>query len=244
MKLTDVTNPRTIVGKNGVSPNAPRAQLAADAGKKSHRQAVQLRAVQAGAVPAPALEGAGGSGGAGAADHAGGAPGDAGREAAPLLRLWLGGYHTPSLNKTKGGHWSQYHGLKKEAAGRLLEALQIWWHSDEPRAGRMSMDTVRFAMQTLGRIALGAKVPLSNSPSLQVSKSPLLLSYTRVTTQPLDADNFAGSTKAITDLLVTAFPSLLPDDSAQHVIIEHRQERCGSRVEGGTWVVVERIRND
>ena len=40
-----------------------------------------------------------------------------------VLDLWLPGYHTPSLNVTKGHHWSQYYRLKKEAVGALLSAI-------------------------------------------------------------------------------------------------------------------------
>lgn len=40
-----------------------------------------------------------------------------------VLDLWLPGYHTPSLNVTKGHHWSQYYRLKKEAASALLSAI-------------------------------------------------------------------------------------------------------------------------
>ena len=40
-----------------------------------------------------------------------------------LLDVWLPGYHTPSLNVTKGHHWSQYYRLKKEAIKALLSAI-------------------------------------------------------------------------------------------------------------------------
>ncbi len=40
-----------------------------------------------------------------------------------MLNLWLPGYHTPSLNVTKGHHWSQYYRLKKEAVSALLSAI-------------------------------------------------------------------------------------------------------------------------
>lgn len=40
-----------------------------------------------------------------------------------VLHLWLPGYHTPSLNVTKGHHWSQYYQLKKEAVRALLSAI-------------------------------------------------------------------------------------------------------------------------
>jgi hypothetical protein len=62
------------------------------------------------------------------------------------------------------------------------------------------------------------------------------LTYTRVTCQPLDTENHVGSTKGLTDCLVSAFPGWLPDDRPEDVEILHKQERCATRDEEGTWV--------
>lgn len=42
----------------------------------------------------------------------------------PPLFLWLPGYHTPSLNVTKGHHWRKYYALKQQAARELLSAIK------------------------------------------------------------------------------------------------------------------------
>lgn len=66
----------------------------------------------------------------------------------------------------------------------------------------------------------------------------VVIRYERVTTAPLDAENFAGSTKALTDCLRSAFPDLIADDSPEFVEIIHIQRRCARKDEEGTWVEV------
>lgn len=154
------------------------------------------------------------------------------------LRLWLPGYHTPSLNVTTGAHWKVYFRLKKQAAAALLAALDAATLADLP-----ALDTARRA---LALIALGSKpaaLPAPNPPRLPVSPSPSLpvsLIYTRVTVRPLDFENLAGSTKALTDCLRYAFPALLPDDAPEYVTLEHRQQRVSRKCEQGTWVEITR----
>ena len=71
-----------------------------------------------------------------------------------LLKLWLPGYHTPSLNVTKGHHWSQYHRLKQEAAGALLCALRA-----SPCG--LSIPITTAAVSKLSSIACGKRSPTS-----------------------------------------------------------------------------------
>ena len=162
------------------------------------------------------------------------------------LRLWLPGYHTPSLNVTKGGHWKQYHGLKQAAARALMRALLD--------AGFSMLDGGQQALLVLDAIAQGGKLgkrgelirlaAKQEAERMKIQTRRLgdeervrtLLAFTRVTCQPLDVENFCGSTKALTDCLRLAFPAWLPDDAPEFVEIRHAQVKCGRRCEEGTWV--------
>lgn len=160
------------------------------------------------------------------------------------LRLWLAGYHTPSLNVTKGGHWKQYHGLKQAAARALLGAMP---RAENGHAANFQPYLVLDAIAKGGKlgdrggmILLAAKEAAAREKQAAKSDAaqrvPTILTYTRVTCQPLDVENFCGSTKALTDCLRLAFPSLIPDDAPEFVEIRHLQERCAKRCEEGTWV--------
>jgi hypothetical protein len=169
--------------------------------------------------------------------------GRAGVPAVPSLRLWLPGYHTPSLNVTKGGHWGQYHGLKQQAAKALLDVLKE--RSDVPVKVLMVVDAIAqggklgkrgeliraAAKQEAERTRKAAKTDADRSV-----RAPVVLSFTRVTCQPLDVENHCGSTKALTDCLRLAFPAWLPDDAPEFVEIVHKQTKCAKRCEEGTWV--------
>lgn len=160
---------------------------------------------------------------------------------APSLRLWLPGYHTPSLNVTKGGHWKQYHGLKQAAARALLDVLK-----EREDIGAKTLLVVDAIAQggKLGKrgalIRLAAKQEAERARKAAKSDAaqrvPTILMFTRVTCQPLDVENFCGSTKALTDCLRLAFPAWLPDDAPEFVEIRHAQVKCGRRCEEGTWV--------
>jgi hypothetical protein len=65
-----------------------------------------------------------------------------------------------------------------------------------------------------------------------------VISYRRFAVRPLDAENFAGSTKALTDALVEAFREDIADDSPEYLELQHSQTRVGSKDEEGTWVKV------
>lgn len=160
------------------------------------------------------------------------------------LRLWLAGYHTPSLNVTTGGHWKQYLGLKQQAARALCDALR---HT--PVASKVLL--VLDALAKGGR--LGKRGELVRAAAKQEAARArkdaetrrqgdketgprTVLTFTRVTCRPLDVENHCGSTKGLTDCLRLAFPELLPDDAPEFVEIVHRQERCAKRCEEGTWV--------
>lgn len=156
------------------------------------------------------------------------------------LRLWLEGYHTPSLNVTTGGHWKQYHGLKQAAARALLEALK--GRADVPAKVLLVVDALAQGGR-LGKrgelIRLAAKQEAARAKkAAQVTAltGVTVLTFTRVTCRPLDVENFCGSTKALTDCLRLAFPDRLPDDAPEFVEIRHVQVRCGKRCEEGTWV--------
>lgn len=82
--------------------------------------------------------------------------------------------------------------------------------------------------------------PLEPIPQAQDgSGQRVIIRYRRFTTAPLDAENFAGSTKALTDLLRTVFDRDIADDSPEFVEIHHAQTRVRSRDEEGTWVTLE-----
>lgn len=67
----------------------------------------------------------------------------------------------------------------------------------------------------------------------------VVIRYQRLTTSPLDAENFAGSTKALTDLITEIFPESLPDDSPEYVEIIHTQVRVQTKAQEGTAIVIE-----
>lgn len=164
------------------------------------------------------------------------------------LRLWLPGYHTPSLNVTKGGHWKQYYGLKQEAAKVLLGVLKET--PGIPARALLVVDGIaqggqgksrggnRALLKAFGKVGrdvvTGRRGTKDSTDAAQ--RVPTTLKYTRVTCQPLDTENLCGSTKALTDCLVKAFPEWLPDDAPEFVEILHAQVRCGSKCEQGTWV--------
>jgi hypothetical protein len=156
------------------------------------------------------------------------------------LRLWLPGYHTPSLNVTKGGHWKQYHGLKQAAARALLDVLKP--RTDIAAKTLLVVDAIAQGGK-LGKrgelIRLAAKQEAERSrKAAQVTAltGVTVLTFTRATCQPLDVENFCGSTKALTDCLRLAFPAWLPDDAPEFVEIRHVQVKCNRRCEEGTWV--------
>lgn len=164
------------------------------------------------------------------------------------LRLWLPGYHTPSLNVTKGGHWKQYYGLKQEAAKVLLGVLKET--PGIPAKALLVVDGIAQGGQGKSRggnrallKAFGVKAESNDRGRVRVGgrgrAGKTVLKYTRVTCQPLDTENLCGSTKALTDCLVKAFPQWLPDDAPEFVEILHAQVRCGSKCEQGTWVELE-----
>jgi hypothetical protein len=62
--------------------------------------------------------------------------------------------------------------------------------------------------------------------------------YRRFAVRPLDAENFAGSTKAVTDALAEAFREDIPDDAPEFLELQHAQERVGSRDEEGTMISI------
>jgi hypothetical protein len=76
----------------------------------------------------------------------------------------------------------------------------------------------------------------SVSPAEKGGGAGVTLCYRRFACQPLDAENFVGSTKALTDALASAFREDIPDDSPEFVEIRHAQERVSSRDEEGTLI--------
>ena len=148
----------------------------------------------------------------------------------PRLRLWLPGYHTPSLNRTAGKHWSKVRRLRWETALALFEALR------EPFQVPSSMFKVDEARRVLSRIVL--KKPMEPKRGKKPPKPvvPPHLRIERVTCSLLDEDNFKGGTKGLVDCLRAAFPTLLLDDAPGYVVMEHVQTWCPKRCEEGTWV--------
>ena len=163
------------------------------------------------------------------------------------LRLWLAAVHTESQNRTKGRHWAKSYRARKGEAGALFDALSIV-HDVALPGGAMLHE----ARRVLALIAAGQDVRKIRKPDFTCpADAPrLVITYTRVSTRPLDAENWSGSTKGMTDCLKYAFPGLMPDDAPEFVEIRHLQERCGRRCEEGTWVVLAhdndeiRMRND
>lgn len=161
------------------------------------------------------------------------------KRSSPALHLWLEGYHTPSLNVTTGRHWKTYYGLKQKAAAALLDALP-----GNGVAANFRPALILDSIAKGGRAgSVGKAFKAKAMEQVKAAKAAwtggrIILRYVRVTTQPLDAENFCGSTKAITDCLRLAFPDLLPDDAPEWVHMEHLQQRCATEVEEGTWVTI------
>lgn len=147
------------------------------------------------------------------------------------MRLWLPGLHTVSQNRTKGRGWIVSYKARKVEALALHEALppgSVWPGLPMLREGRRVLALIA-AGKDVRQIVLPAFTRAAGAPKL-------VITYTRVTTKPLDAENWCGSTKGMTDCLKYAFPGLLPDDAPEFVEILHKQERCRTRDEEGTWV--------
>jgi hypothetical protein len=148
----------------------------------------------------------------------------------PALRLWLPGYHTPSLNRTAGKHWAKVRRLRLETAEALYEALR----------GGFSVLGSRFAVEEARRVLskMLLKVPLETRRGKKPDKPlvPAYLRIERVACVLLDEENFKGGTKGLTDLLRYAFPTVLLDDGPGYVVMEHVQTKCSKRCEEGTWV--------
>lgn len=66
----------------------------------------------------------------------------------------------------------------------------------------------------------------------------IVVRFTRITTQPLDPDNHAGSLKATLDSLRRAFPQLIPDDHPEIIDLQIQQIRCETEKQEGTLVEV------
>ena len=161
------------------------------------------------------------------------------QRSSPALRLWLEGYHTPSLNVTTGCHWKTYYGLKQKAAAALLDALPGQGLAANFRPA-LILDSIKKGGRAgaMGKAIKAKAVQQMKSAKAAWKGGRVVLQYVRVTTQPLDAENFCGSTKAITDCLRMAFPELLPDDAPEWVQVVHLQQRCSTEVEEGTWVTI------
>jgi hypothetical protein len=147
------------------------------------------------------------------------------------LRLWLPGYHTPSLNRTAGKHWAKVRRLRLETAAALYEAL---------RGQQFQVPSSRFQVEAAKRVLskIVLKVPLETRRGKKPDKPkvPAWLRIERVACVLLDEENFEGGTKGLTDLLRYAFPTVLLDDGPGYVVMEHVQTRCAKRCEEGTWI--------
>lgn len=147
----------------------------------------------------------------------------------PGLRLWLPGYHTPSLNRTAGKHWAQVRRMRLETAEALYEALRGF-------SMRHSWFVVENAKRVLSKILLKVPLEARRGKKPDKPKVPPYLRIERVACVLLDEENFKGGTKGLTDLLRYAFPSVLLDDGPGYVVMEHVQTKCAKRCEEGTWV--------
>lgn len=145
------------------------------------------------------------------------------------LRLWLPGYHTPSGNKTIGKHWSKVHKMRKPLAAALYEAMR-----EIPVRERTECH--KEACRVLSKILLGVELEKRKGQKPPMPLQPARLRIERVTLSLLDEENFKGGTKALTDFLRYAFPTVLLDDAPGYVVMEHVQTKCGSKCEQGTWV--------
>lgn len=160
----------------------------------------------------------------------------------PALKLWLPEVLTLSQNRTKGRGWQLSYKARQEEARAVLKALETGVGVNLPAT------VVNEAKRVLLAISSGMDVRSIRKPELRSHKSAATqhgptkayLDYKRVTTKPLDVENFVGSTKGLTDCLRYAFPSLLPDDRPEDVEIAHRQERCAHLDEQGTWLCLVR----
>lgn len=146
---------------------------------------------------------------------------------APGLRLWLPGYHTPSLNRTAGKHWALVRRFKIAAASALYEALR---GQVEPA------EILAEARRVLSKLLLGVKLESKREKKPPKPPRPAWLRIQRVTCSLLDEDNFTGGTKGLVDCLRAAFPTVLLDDAPGYVVMEHVQTPCAKRCEEGTWV--------
>jgi hypothetical protein len=148
----------------------------------------------------------------------------------PGLRLWLPGYHTPSLNRTAGKHWAKVRRLRLGTAEALYEALR----------GQFLVPGALFrveeAKRVLSKILLKVPLETRRGKKPEKPKVPAWLRIERVACVLLDEENFKGGTKGLTDLLRYGFPSVLLDDGPGYVVMEHVQTRCAKRCEEGTWV--------
>lgn len=143
------------------------------------------------------------------------------------LRLWLPGYHTPSLNRTAGKHWSKVRRLKIETAAALYDAMR---HTRQPA------DWLPEARRVLSKLLLCVKMEARQGKKPSKPAVPAHLRIERVTCSLLDEDNFKGGTKGLVDCLRAAFPAVLLDDAPGYVVMEHVQTKCAKRCEEGTWV--------
>lgn len=155
------------------------------------------------------------------------------------LRLWLPSLHTKSQNQTRGAHWAKSYKARRGEAGALAAAIRavaarkvagVWWMQLEE------------AVRVLALISAGVDVRKIRKPSFTCPEDAprLVITYTRVSTKPLDAENWTGSTKGMTDCLRYALPGLMKDDAPEFVEIRHLQVRCAKRCEEGTWVELSR----
>lgn len=126
-----------------------------------------------------------------------------------------------------GKHWSVYHRHKKEAAREVLKAVPF-----SPAYG-LARRILLLLVNGGGKVAVRK---LRAQATARTVTGMVRLTYTRVSCQPLDTENHVGSTKGLTDCLVSALPAWLPDDAPEFVEILHKQERCRTRDEEGTWI--------
>lgn len=66
----------------------------------------------------------------------------------------------------------------------------------------------------------------------------VVVRFTRITTQPLDPDNHAGSVKAALDCLRKAFPTLIADDNLEVIDLQLRQIRVREEAAQGTLIEI------
>jgi hypothetical protein len=150
------------------------------------------------------------------------------------LKLWLPGLHTTSLNRTKGRGWIVSYKQRQIEACAMAKAIDDL-HLNGPQ--------VAYAKRVLVALAAGVAVQVIRArekPPNSTLSGKARLHYIRCTTRCLDIENFAGSTKGMTDCLRYAVPWLLPDDDRGSVDLTHSQERVDHEDEQGTWVILSR----